>query len=148
MFLCSASFFKDICLFRLYTKLCQRYTNLPQIDAKSIPNRNSYSKPVALDLNFKSYRNYLYSISSYISVAHRFILKKNHESPLFPHFLFFLYPQQPDSWLNRLAVELVASKCMPEHGGDVIGWQDTPRRGYGGVLEATLQDLCQGRAKS
>lgn len=56
--------------------------------------------------------------------------------------------EQPDSWLNRLAVELVASKCVTEHGGDVIGWQDTPRRGYGGVLEATVQDLCQGRAKS
>ncbi|XP_042863488.1 neuronal pentraxin receptor-like isoform X2 [Penaeus japonicus] len=54
--------------------------------------------------------------------------------------------EHPDSWLNRLAVELVASKCMTEHGGDVIGWQDTPRRGFGGILEAAVQDLCQGRA--
>lgn len=50
--------------------------------------------------------------------------------------------QRADYWANRLMVSVVANGCRPEHGGDVLSWKDTPRRGYGGVMEASAKPTC------
>lgn len=49
---------------------------------------------------------------------------------------------QPKYWMNRMAVAVVASSCHTDHDGDIIGWLDTPRRGYCGVLESRANSVC------
>ncbi|XP_069959619.1 neuronal pentraxin-2 [Cherax quadricarinatus] len=50
--------------------------------------------------------------------------------------------QRGDYWMNRMMVVVVADGCRPELGGDALSWYHTPRRGYGGVMEARANTTC------
>lgn len=50
--------------------------------------------------------------------------------------------QRANYWMTRMMVSVVADGCSPEVGGDVINWKNTPRRGYGGAMEAPANSTC------
>nr|XP_053657309.1 C-reactive protein 1.4-like [Cherax quadricarinatus] len=50
--------------------------------------------------------------------------------------------ERGDYWMNRMMVVVVADGCRPELGGDALSWYHTPRRGYGGVMEARANTTC------